>query len=367
MPRPCPGVAGAGPGFGGPERLPGTRRRPPPPPGFPMSVPAGHHAGKRRDRPRRPCGDPAGHGSRFRRYPDRPIQYRPSHTVSRLSCRHPPTDAATPPPAGPRRSARRFRQRPAACPTGRTGGRPPPREHIPFRPAGFFPMDAAPQRRSAATRRNGTSAPVARPIIESAMAGLVANPVPSGTCAPARRAGSSAHAFGGHSPRAVRAWPWRGTREAKTPARQLVALPADPAHCRATPHDIPPFSENRSRPDPASRPRRPASRGLFAHGVAQRIGVPAPPPGNRLPPPRPRIPGRPDPHPAGLAPFITKQTARKMSRRDRRPPLPGQGTDPRLVSRSEEVRSSSVVPVDATVIDRIPNKKSSVGEHTEAI
>ena len=73
------------------------------------------------------------------------------------------------------------------------------------------------------------------------------------------RAGSSAYAFGRYSPRSMKAWSRRETQNAKTPTRQLVALPADPVYCRATPHDILPFSGDRSRPDPAARPRRPAS------------------------------------------------------------------------------------------------------------
>ena len=58
---------------------------------------------------------------------------------------------------------------------------------------------------------NGTPAAIARSIIPTASAGLVAKVVSSGTCAPAMRTGSSVQAFGRYSARSMKAWPWRDT------------------------------------------------------------------------------------------------------------------------------------------------------------
>ena len=60
---------------------------------------------------------------------------------------------------------------------------------------------------AAATQENGTCAAIARPIIWTASAGLVANGVPAGTCAAVIRAGSPVQAFGRYKARSMKAWP----------------------------------------------------------------------------------------------------------------------------------------------------------------
>ena len=118
---------------------------------------------------------------------------------------------------------------------------------------------------------------MARPVIESAIAGLMANPVPSGTRAQARHVGSSAHAIGRYSTRSIKAWSWPGCENAHPaiggPARRPCVV------SRHTAGHPAPFSGNRSRPAPAARPCRPAYRGLFPHNIAQCVGIPAPRPG----------------------------------------------------------------------------------------
>ncbi len=52
---------------------------------------------------------------------------------------------------------------------------------------------------------NGTLAAIARPIIASARRGLVAKPISGGTCADAKRAGSSVQALGRYSARSMKA------------------------------------------------------------------------------------------------------------------------------------------------------------------
>src|SRR5215211_2548471 len=64
---------------------------------------------------------------------------------------------------------------------------------------------------SAVTQANGTPAAMARSIIASAKAGLVAKPVSGGTCAPTIRAGSLVHAWGRYSARSIKPCPCRET------------------------------------------------------------------------------------------------------------------------------------------------------------
>ena len=197
-----------------------TPRRLSAPPGFPMSVSAGHRAGKRRDRRRRPCGDSAGHASRFRRCPDRPIRHRPGHTVPPL----------LPSPADRRRYASSDKSpavpaTAAACPMNRPAvGAHPTEQNIRL---GGEP-GAVRRMRMGQTHR------IVRPRLRR-----IQLPVDEGVA-------------------------MAGTQKAKTSIRQSGTLPADPVYCRVTPHDILPCRGNRSRPDPASRLHRPASRGLLA-------------------------------------------------------------------------------------------------------
>ena len=91
-------------------------------------------------------------------------------------------------------------------------------------------------------------AAIARSIISTASAGLVAKAVPLGTCAAASRAGSVTQLFGRYSARSTKAWPLAETYAANTPIWQLVTLPADPVYWRPTPHDaLPCFPRSQSR------------------------------------------------------------------------------------------------------------------------
>src|SRR4029079_1305513 len=57
--------------------------------------------------------------------------------------------------------------------------------------------------------------------------------------------------------------------------------------------------------------RRQVFERVVAHNVAQRIGIPATPPQDRLLPPGTGITGRLRPHPARLAPFSPSSPSRK--------------------------------------------------------
>jgi hypothetical protein len=69
---------------------------------------------------------------------------------------------------------------------------------------------------------------------------------------------------------------------------------------------------------------------ILAYDVAQRIGIPATPPQDRLLPPGTRVTGRFGPHPACLAPLLPQQPIKEQASRPGHPLLREQGAHPRL-------------------------------------
>ena len=69
---------------------------------------------------------------------------------------------------------------------------------------------------------------------------------------------------------------------------------------------------------------------VLAHNVAQRIGIPAAPPQDRLLPPGTGVTRRFRPHPPRLAPLLPQQPIKKQTGRCRHPVLREQRAHPRL-------------------------------------
>jgi hypothetical protein len=76
--------------------------------------------------------------------------------------------------------------------------------------------------------------------------------------------------------------------------------------------------------------RRQVFERIIAHHVAQRIGIPAAPPQDRLLPPGTGVTGRFCPHPPRLAPLLPKQPIKKQTGRGRYPFLREQRAHPRF-------------------------------------
>ena len=195
-----------------------AQRRPSTAPGFPFGSRPGTRWRRRPEHHPRYCGGSEGPwstdrtGSRCIRRPrDRPVPDRPSRTAARPWLRPRPTNAA--------------RQRDQACRDlgrgpGNRGLVAPGIELAGGADAKHIALAGAPQRhldrartvhavgRDPGKRHAGA---MARSIIASARAGLVAKTVSGGTCAPAIRAGSLVHAWGRYSARSIKPCPCRET------------------------------------------------------------------------------------------------------------------------------------------------------------
>lgn len=140
----------------------------------------------------------------IRRLRGRRVRNRPSHGRARPWYPVPPTDAARHQDQGHLRSAWRCPRRPACRPISRSDGHLSRPAHSPLRQAqdrlagmALHLLDVADAvDRIRRTQANGMSAAIARSIIFAASAGLVANAVPSGTCAAARRTGLALQLLG---------------------------------------------------------------------------------------------------------------------------------------------------------------------------
>src|SRR3954469_13426084 len=115
---------------------------------------------------------------------------------------------------------------------------------------------------------------------------------------------------------------------------------------------------------------------ILAHDVAQRIGIPAAPPQDRLLPPGAGVTGRFRPHPARLASLLPQQPITKQNRRGRHPPSPPTTNSPAeaatrscvnsgriraFTSRNDAAHSSSVSSIDAPLIHPLPTIREKIG------
>src|SRR3954453_18744479 len=106
--------------------------------------------------------------------------------------------------------------------------------------------------------------------------------------------------------------------------------------------------------------RRQVFERILAHNIAQRLGIPAASPQDRLLPPGAGVTGRFGAHPARLAPLLPSSPSRNRPAEAATRSCVNSGRIRAFTSRSDAAHSSSVSSIDAPLIHPLPTIREKI-------